>query len=101
MFVRQGDVVAVHSWLRKLLVVPFILCIIGIPVIGLLNNWWGNQDGGENHLFWWVFAGIVNPVAVIFIGGLVVAALWGSYKMLLFLIDKLTTHETEDEQKAR
>lgn len=85
--------------LRKLFVVLVVLCIIGIPVIGLLNNWWGNQDKFEEGMFWLTFSLIVNPVAIILIGGIVIAVLWGIYKMLLFLINRLEMGKAKNEQK--
>jgi len=41
----------VYNRLRKLFVVLVVLSIIGIPVIGLLNNWWGNQEKFEEGMF--------------------------------------------------
>lgn len=88
-----------HNRLKKLLVVLVVLSIIGIPVIGLLNNWWGNQDKLEEEMFMLVFVWIVNPVAIIVIGGIVIGFLWGIYRVLLLLISRSGTVESKDPQQ--
>jgi len=88
-----------HNRLKKLLVALVVLSIIGIPVIGLLNNWWGNQEKLEEDIFWWVFIWIVNPAAIIVIGGIVIVFLWGIYRILLLLINRSGTVKSKDAQK--
>ena len=89
----------VYNRLRKLFVVLVVLSIIGIPVIGLLNNWWGNQEKFEEGMFWSTFIWLVNPFAIIVIGGIVIAFLWGIYRMLLFLINRSEMSKPKNGQK--